>query len=924
MQAGSTTCEYCGTAVSKKSNRFCRKCGTPYSEGALFCRRCGTVTGANTAGIAAEPRPPAHRPVPAAVRTAAAGASAVRRRSPAAAVIAAVLAFAVLAGAVTAGVSRCSGERTNGGAGLTNIGFSEKELSARGIEASVSPDSPVAEAAGVTLDFGAYNLYGESTLEVKKLPQKTDSRTGVTVNAYDFSLSDDASGETVSEFPTLVDITLPCTASPDEFAFVQYYDEETKEWQVVDSTRDVENGTITFQTTHFSIYGESKMVLGTQYSMGPAGETILPSQSFAYIGGYDGPLTEVYFVSADLDKLMEEIDFDTMIEILKSCKVYPHDMATALMGLGNDAANILDLKATNKLINTMLRAESGLEKWAVSIRLVGAALVFAKVAYQLYLGGEVETVAYINAVNITEALLTIAGVALGSEALLMMATAVFIGNTVYSLATLEMTTIQEQGYINFNDGLGAVFYAESMNVEPRETVSLSQAYYMPSGPITLDRGGKGFARALDAIYVHCMEKPADLQKAVEKLIDGYVNCFWDSPTLTDADRVRYAYYKEKYNENNPPQWVPPSAEAIQNYKDKFREKLMSDIKPLMKEFAERVLHDLKLKLRDTIEKEYVPFLNTVVTIQAEVKKGTPSEKTFDKTIYAEDYYMRFAPQQCPYWISAEEYMADYNPRARTDSNEIYKSTVYNFIQIGDPAEIELINQVTSSSDNDDFFAEIDWTGFPTGKISISDNQITVGSMTLYDGPDLEGYEKAISKVLQSKGKIIPVYLENNVIKIQADGKVSDNRTPSSGQDYYTTENESYGVSSLLIEGGLLPGDTCTISAAVNTGYRSVRMEAYAGDYYDVEEFWISEINSSCVVAGTGTVSYRSTYDDELGNIKLMVLTFDAVGVSGSANSRSISETISNTNPANNRSEIISDTTTPIDENTSFTLSFIIE
>ena len=55
-----------------------------------------------------------------------------------------------------------------------------------------------------------------------------------------------------------------------------------------------------------------------------------------------------------------------------------------------------------------------------------------------------------------------------------------------------------------------------MSVAPKETVSLSQAYYTPSGPIALDRGGKGFARALDAIYIQYMEKPVDLQKAVVK------------------------------------------------------------------------------------------------------------------------------------------------------------------------------------------------------------------------------------------------------------------------------------------------------------------------------------------------------------------------------------------------------------------------
>ncbi|MHB1364196.1 MAG: zinc-ribbon domain-containing protein [Eubacteriales bacterium] len=930
IREGENICEYCGTAVSRKTNRFCRKCGTSYSEGALFCRKCGTLTSEHPAQDKAVNKPPmpyTNRKQPQTIRTsepASVPVPAIRRKSPLAAIIASILIFAIIIGAVTVGVNKCGEEAINGNSGLTNITYTEKELSVKGTQASVSPESPVAAAGDVTLDFGAFNLYGESTLEVKALPQKNDSRTGVTVTAYDFTLTDNVSRETVSEFPTLVDITIPCTATADEYAFVQYYDRDAKEWQIIDSRRNYENNTMTFQTTHFSIYGESKMILGTQYSMGPAGEPTLPSQSFAYIGGYDGPLTEVYFVSADLDKLMDELDFDTMIKILNSCKVYPHDMATALMGLGNDAANVLDLSATNKLINTMLRTDSGLAKWSTSIRLVGSALVFAKVAYQLYIGGEVETVAYINAVNITEALLTVAGVVLGSEALLMMATAVFIGNTIYSLATLEFTTIQEQGYINFNDGLGAVFYAESLNVMPKETVSLSQAYYTPSGPITLDRGGKGFARALDAIYIHYIDKPAELQKAVENLINDYVNCFWDSPTLTDADRVRYAYYKEGYDANNPPRWIQPSPEAIQSYKDKFREKLMSDIKPLMKEFAERVLHDLKLKLRDTIEKDYVPFLNTVITIQAEVKNAPPAENTFDKTIYARDYYMRFSPENLLYWVSAEDYMTDYNPRARENSNEIYKSTVYNFIQIGDPAEIEFINQVTSSSDEDDFYTEIDWTAFPTGKILITEKQATVGSMTFYDGPGLEGYEKVISKILQSKGNITPVYLEKDIFSLELSGSVSDSSTPSSGKDYYTTESENYVLSSLLIEGGLAPGDRCTISATANTTSRSERMEAYSGDYYDVEDYWISEGSGTYMIAGTGTVSYRSTYDNNLGNIKLMILTFDTIGVSGMRNFKTISKTISNTNPANNRSEVISDTATPIDENTSFTLSFIID
>ncbi|MFA6736911.1 MAG: zinc ribbon domain-containing protein, partial [Saccharofermentanales bacterium] len=584
MRDDNKYCENCGTAVVQSEKKTCPNCGTICSEGARFCRICRSPLEMKTSSV-------------------------VKRKSPAMTIIASVLVLALILGAVSIGINKCNNEIKDDDIKLTNITYSEKDLKAAGTKISVSPENFIAAAGNITVDLGAFNLYGESTLEVKTLPEKSDSRTGLTVQAYDFSLSDNTSGEMLTEFPTLVDIMIPCTASAEEYAFIQYYNKETQEWHVIDSQRDYENNTLTFQTTHFSIYGESKMILGSEYNFDPDENTVIPSQSFAYIGGYDGPLTEVYFVSADLDKLMDSIDYDKMIEILNSCKVYPEDMATALMGLGNDAANVLDLSVTNKLINTMLRAESGIQNWAKTIRLVGSALVFAKVAYQLYLGGDAATVAYMNAVNLTEALLTVAGVALGSEVLLTMAMVVFLSNTVYSLATLELTSIQEQGYINFNDGSGAVFYAESMHVEPRDRVSLSQEYYIPSGPILLDRGGKGFARALDAIYIHYKDKPADLQKALENLINEYVNCFWDSKGLTDADRVHYSYYKEGYNTDDPPIWIQPSPAKIQEYKDKFRRKLMSDIKPLMKEFSERVFHDLKLKLRETIENEYVPFLN---------------------------------------------------------------------------------------------------------------------------------------------------------------------------------------------------------------------------------------------------------------------------------------------------------------------------
>ncbi|MDD4774072.1 MAG: zinc ribbon domain-containing protein [Eubacteriales bacterium] len=895
LPEGAEKCAYCDTPVPKK--RFCRICGTEYGEGARFCRKCGNAT--LQSAKTGKPAVPQEK-VPAQ------SAKAKQRKSPAVAAVVLILIFAVVIAAVTAG--RRGGITTGS---LTGITYSKRELATAGIKATVSPDSPAVTAGETVLDFGAFNLYGENIVEVKALPEKTDSRTGVTVRAYDFTLSHNASGEAVTEFPTLVDITIPCTAAENEYAFVQHYDPESDSWRIIDSVRDYKNNTLTFQTTHFSIFGETKIVFGSGYGVGPDGEIVLPSQSFAYVGGYRDPLSEVYFVAADLEKLMDPLEFEKLTEILRSCKVYPHDMMTALMGLGNDAANVLDLKATNTLIATMMmRPESGLEKYATGIRLVGSALVFAKVAYQLHMGGDIETVAYINAVNLAEALLTVAGVALGSEALLMMATVVFLSNTVYGLATLEMTTIQEQGYINFNDGLGAVFYAESMNVAPVDTPSLSQAYYAPSGPILLDRGGKGFARALDAIYDHYAEKPADLQKAVEKLIDGYVNCFWDSP-LTDEERVRYAYYHEKYDAGNPPVWVRPSAEAVQNYKDKFREKLMSDIKPLMRAFSERVLHDLKLRLRDTIEKEYVPILNTVITIQAGISTG----EAFDKSVWADDYSMRFSPQQTPFWVSADRYMADYNPRLRTAPGEIYKSTVYNYLQIGDPPEIEFMSE---TGVYDDFYTPVDWTGFPDGRITVAPKQREAGSLSYYDHTNFSSsdYEKDIGRLLLQKGRVNPA-ADGGVYKLQAAGTV----TEEGSAGYNETAGTTIKSSDLLIEFNPGEGDACAVSGSVITTASRIRTEEYSGDYWSVTEYWISDSARSYSVNGTGRVSYRSTYDDELGTVKLMVLTFDAVNITGTFNYKITSKSVSQNS---SDSEVIDENSVPINEFDRLVLEFIVD
>ena len=76
---------------------------------------------------------------------------------------------------------------------------------------------------------------------------------------------------------------------------------------------------------------------------------------------------------------------------------------------------------------------------------------------------------------------------------------------------------------------------------------------------------------------------------------------------------------------------------------------------------------------------------------------------------------------------------------------------------------------------------------------------------------------------------------------------------------------------LLIEGGLREGDACTINGRLQYTARSEDVEKDSGDYWSVTESWISETNAGYTITGTGKVSYMSTFDNNLGNIRLMVL-----------------------------------------------------
>lgn len=127
-----------------------------------------------------------------------------------------------------------------------SVSYSDEELSsAPRTQASVSPDSPTADCGDIHVDF-SYNLQGEDTFVVTRLPDKTDENSGLRVKAYDFSL---ASGQ--REFATDVVVTVPRDEDDNDTTYWATFNEETGKWERIYSKLSDDGKSYLVYTNHF-------------------------------------------------------------------------------------------------------------------------------------------------------------------------------------------------------------------------------------------------------------------------------------------------------------------------------------------------------------------------------------------------------------------------------------------------------------------------------------------------------------------------------------------------------------------------------------------------------------------------------------------------------------------------------------------------
>ncbi len=562
----------------------------------------------------------------------------------------------------------------------------------RTARAAITPDAPAATLEGsIRVDFGKWNISEDSVLEVKTYPPQPFEK-GVMATVYELNLSDKKGART--EFLTPVSVTLPCSASAEKAAFIQYYDEGLAEWQLVPCTRDTDSGTITFLTDHFSdvavCQATGTPVLGS-HQLGKFETTGTPVTEplFSYADEYKGPLTPVIVSNGDINAYLAKADDLAALRRFLSLADIPLDDARSrgawwIMNIlgGAGYAVDTDLKLT-PFVGVFTEA-----KWA---RLnpvftgIGAFMTMARISYQAYRGVNASAIFRDNALDVAESALAISSIYTGSLPLAFGALGFFIAGQLdeaYQWATSEPDEWAEYTYHYFNR------HDAQFSLNDLRVIWFEQDW---DGCVRLDLGGKGCAAAIDAIYRKYAEQPGEMLKAYNQFLDDYCNVFWNE----SEGRIQEYYAKKIWDsatgqvKQAPWKLSYPSAEVIKQYKENFRKRLMNSMQPLLQQMVERIHNDIAGKLLNELRVKLLPELNQEIRFEAIDPDMEIKGMKFDESRFARgDAVISFGSLTTkPFRLVNDRshlIPMDYNIKAERNSNTIFRCTMFHWISIGSP------------------------------------------------------------------------------------------------------------------------------------------------------------------------------------------------------------------------------------------------
>ena len=637
---------------------------------------------------------------------------------------------------------------------ISDIKITDDDLNTPPQSVFVGPDESEINIENLHINFTSYNLEGTKEVSVKKLNQKSDDKKGFIIQAYDFSI------EGISEFNVPVYIEMPYypiiedNLYEENTIFVQYYNKNESKWEMIPSWINAETNTVAILTNHFSTFGifqddnfeDAKKI----------------AHLFQYLGKYKGPTTPVYTTGAIIERYYQFVDekiFQTYIDY----KTVPaNDFASSFLNVmnhGSSSGEYFLYAASPELYKT------GIDGFSIA----GKLFVFSKIAYQWYNGAATPDIILDNIFDLSEIAIASAGTLFAAPELTVIAAGVWLSGLTYDVGTTAYEYLSENEPVystyRFLSENGSIYYLpnEEICVYWREIQDKSYSNYNKdlnaSNSIKL-YGEYGWAEAFNAIQKKYKENPIEMTKALERLLESYLDVFWyyyDWGAISDylnSEETGIIFKSKLYDE-----WQWPAENEIQQYKANYRQKMKEYLRPVMKAMAQKSMLELnELTLKKVAE--LWDFVNMNIDFQIvdeDIKAGEffPSSPLSDMTIQLSKLSDKAIPGE---WICNER---------REKSNSVFSCNIYAYIKAGCPTNIEFYDKNTETGIHELIISKEftlsnptvisidkrmeDVNGIYTGK-AIGGNYIT--------GEEMDLYFKAIRIESNKEGILIGPCLEN--------------------------------------------------------------------------------------------------------------------------------------------------------------------
>jgi hypothetical protein len=273
-------------------------------------------------------------------------------------------------------------------------------------------------------------------------------------------------------------------------------------------------------------------------------------------------------------------------------------------------------------------------------------------------------------------------------------------------------------------------------------------------------GEYGWAQAFNAIQKKYKENPIEMIKALERLLESYLDVFWYHFGYAElTDLLKSVETGIIFKSNLYDEWEWPVESEIQEYKANYRQKMKEYLRPIMKAMAQKALLELnELTLNEVVKLWDVVNMEIDFQIVDEnLKEGEffPASPLSDMTIKLSKLGDEAIADE---WICRER---------RERSNSVFTCNIYAYIKAGCPTNVEFYEKNTETGVQELVISKEftlsnptvisidkrmeDINGIYTGK-AIGGNYTT--------GEEMDLYYKAIRIESNKEGILIGPCLEN--------------------------------------------------------------------------------------------------------------------------------------------------------------------